>query len=411
MNKDRTYGIFSIPVIVGALGYFVDIYDLLLFGIIRKSSLADLGLSPDDVLTKGELIIGIQMAGLMIGGIIWGVMGDKKGRLSVLFGSIILYSLANVANGMVQNVTQYAILRFIAGIGLAGELGAGITLVSELLPKNKRGIGTSLVAGIGLTGAVVAFFISQQFDWRTCYYIGGGMGFLLLILRVFVFESGMFNEVKNMDVQRGNFLMFFNNKKRFSKYMKSIFIGLPTWFVIGVLVSFSDKFGTEFGIEEAVQPGRAIMYAYVGISIGDVLIGLISQWLKSRKKALYIFYGLTIVFMALYFNQANGSAQQMYWICAGLGFATGFWAIFVTMAAEQFGTNLRATAATTVPNMVRGSLPLILILFTWLREITSFITGGIITGIIIMIITIIAAYFTEETFHKDLKFVESDQID
>jgi MFS transporter, putative metabolite:H+ symporter len=410
MIKERSYGIFSIPVIVGALGYFVDIYDLLLFGIIRKSSLADLGLSAEEVLTKGEFILGIQMAGLMIGGIIWGVMGDKKGRLSVLFGSIILYSLANVANGMVQNVTQYAVLRFIAGVGLAGELGAGITLVSELLPKNKRGIGTSLLAGIGLTGAVVAFFISQQFDWRTCYYIGGGMGFLLLILRVFVFESGMFHEVKEMKVQRGNFLMFFTNKERFSKYIKSILIGLPTWFVIGVLVSFSDKFATEFGIAEPVQPGRAIMYAYVGISIGDVMVGLLSQYLKSRKKALYVFYGLTIIFMAFYFMQHNGSAQQMYMICAGLGFATGFWAIFVTMAAEQFGTNLRATAATTVPNMVRGSLPLIILLFTWLREITSFITGGIITGIIIMIITIIAAWFSEETFHKDLKFVESNDI-
>jgi MFS family permease len=392
---------------VGALGYFVDIYDLLLFGIIRKASLASLGLTPAEVLSEGEFIISVQMAGLMIGGVIWGVMGDKKGRLSVLFGSIVLYSLANIANGMVQTVEQYAWLRFIAGIGLAGELGAGITLVAELLPKEKRGIGTSLVAGIGLTGAVVAYFISKQFDWRICYYIGGAMGLLLLILRVSVFESTMFKEVKESNVSRGNFFMFFTNKERFSKYIKCILIGLPTWFVIGVLVSFSDKFGTEFGIQEIIEPGKAIMFAYVGISLGDIAIGFISQWLKSRKKALFIFYGLTIISMVFYFLQKDGSADNMYLICAALGFSTGFWAIFVTIAAEQFGTNLRATAATTVPNMVRGALPLIILLFKYLRESTDYVTGGIITAIIIMVITLVAAWFTKETFSKDLKYVES----
>lgn len=402
-----TYGIFSVPVIVGALGYFVDIYDLLLFGIIRKPSLASLGLSPEQVLSQGEFIISIQMIGLMIGGILWGVMGDKKGRLSVLFGSILLYSLANIANGMVQTVNQYALLRFIAGIGLAGELGAGVTLVSELLSKEKRGIGTSMVAGIGLTGAVVAYFISKQFDWRVCYYIGGAMGLILLVLRVGVFESGMFKEVKEMEVSRGNFFSFFTNKERFFKYMKCILIGLPTWFVIGVLVSFADKFATEFGITEPVSPGKAIMYAYVGISVGDILIGLLSQVLKSRKHALYIFYVLTMIFMALFFMQKGGSSSTMYLLCGGLGFATGFWAIFVTIAAEQFGTNLRATAATTVPNMVRGALPLILLLFKVLREATDYVTGATITAVIIMAITWIAAYFTTETFGKDLKYVEA----
>jgi MFS transporter, putative metabolite:H+ symporter len=406
MTTNRNYGILSIPVIVGALGYFVDIYDLLLFGIIRKQSLADLGLTPDQVTSIGENIISVQMAGLLIGGIIWGIMGDKRGRLSVLFGSIILYSLANIANGLVENTTQYMWVRFIAGVGLAGELGAGITLVSELLPKEKRGIGTSMVAGIGLTGAVVAYFISQEFNWRICYFIGGGLGFLLLILRVSVYESGMFHEVKRSGVSRGNFLMFFNNAVRFKKYMLSILIGLPTWFVIGILVSFSDQFAQRFGIEEAVSPGKAIMYAYVGIAIGDVLIGLISQGLKSRKKALFLFYGLTIVFMIMYFMQNGGSADQMYWICAGLGFATGFWAIFVTMAAEQFGTNLRATAATTVPNMVRGALPLIILLFKWLRTTTDYITAAMITGAIVMCITIVAAWFSKETFGKDLNFIE-----
>jgi putative MFS transporter len=405
--EKRTYGIISIPVIIGALGYFVDIYDLLLFGIIRKTSLRSLGLSEEMVLSSGEFIISVQMVGLLIGGILWGVMGDKKGRLSVLFGSIILYSLANIANGMVQTVNQYALLRFIAGVGLAGELGAGITLVSELLPKDRRGLGTSLVAGLGLTGAVVAYFISKQFDWRICYYIGGVLGLLLLVLRVSVFESGMFKQVKEMNVSRGDFFMFFTDKERFFKYLRCILIGLPTWFVIGVLVTFSDQFGIRMGIAEAIDPGRAIMFAYVGISLGDIAIGFVSQALKSRRKALFIFYILTMIFMVLFFMQKNGTASAMYLLCAGLGFSTGFWAIFVTMAAEQFGTNLRATAATTVPNMVRGSLPLMIILFKWLRETTDYITGGIITGVIIMIITWIAAYYTKETFSKDLMYVEA----
>lgn len=402
----KSHSVFNITVIVAALGYFVDIYDLLLFSIIRKPSLTSLGLSPELVVTKGELILGIQMAGLLAGGIIWGIMGDKKGRLSVLFGSIILYSLANIANGFVQTVEQYATVRFIAGLGLAGELGAGITLVSELLSKEKRGIGTSLVAGIGLTGAVVAFFISQEFDWRVCYYIGGGLGLLLLLLRISVFESGMFNHIKQLPVSRGNFLMFFTDKKRFKKYILSILIGLPTWYVIGVLVSFSDKFAEEFGITEKVSPGKAVMYAYAAIAVGDVLIGLVSQWLKSRRKALYIFYSISALFVLLYFLQGGGSPAKMYIICAGLGFGTGFWAIFVTMGAEQFGTNLRATAATTIPNMVRGALPLILLLFNGLRSATDYVTGGWITGIIVMLISAIAIIMIDETFGKDLNYIE-----
>ena len=406
MNK-RTYGILSVPVLVAAMGYFVDIYDLLLFSIIRKQSLSSIGLSAEDILTQGEFILSVQMVGLLIGGILWGVLADKKGRLSVLFGSILLYSLANIANGFVNTVEQYAWLRFIAGIGLAGELGAGITLVAELLPKEKRGIGTSMVAGVGLTGAIVAYFISMEFDWRTCYFIGGGMGLLLLMLRVSVFESGMFRQIQEMKVKRGNFLSFFTSKERFYKYIKCILIGLPCWFVFGVLVSFSDKFAEELGITEIVSPGKAIMYAYIGLSLGDIAIGFVSQALRSRKKALYIFYCLTMIFLVLFFMQKGGDSDTMYILCAGLGFATGSWAIVITMAAEQFGTNLRATAATTVSNMVRGVLPLIILLFKYLREATDYITGGIIVAVIITIITWVAAIFTKETFGKDLNYVET----
>ncbi len=408
MQTEKKFSFFNIAIIVAALGYFVDVYDLLLFGIIRVPSLQSLGLSADQIKLDGESIISWQMGGLIIGGILWGVMGDKKGRLSVLFGSILLYSLANIANGFVQDVTQYKLIRFIAGIGLAGELGAGITLVSELTPKDKRGVATSLVAGIGLTGAVLAYFMKQSFDWRTCYFIGGGLGLILLVLRISIAESGMYDKIKKQEVEKGNFFMLFNKTERLRRYLLSILVGLPTWFVIGVLVTFSNDFAKALGITEAIDAGKGIMYAYVGISIGDILIGLLSQQLKSRKKALYIFYGITSLFMLLFFTYLkNGTADQMYWICAGLGFGTGFWAIFVTIAAEQFGTNIRATAATTIPNMVRGMLTIfILPLFKALRSATDQLTAGWLTGLIIMIITIIAAALTKETFGKDLDFVE-----
>jgi predicted MFS family arabinose efflux permease len=401
--------VFNIAVLVAALGYFVDIYDLLLFSIIRIPSLQSFGLSKEQITIDGEGIIIWQMAGLLIGGIIWGVMGDKKGRLSVLFGSIILYSLANIANGFAQNVEQYKLIRFVAGLGLAGELGAGITLVSELTPKEKRGIATSFVAGIGITGAVLAFIMKENFYWRTCYFIGGGLGLLLLLLRISVFESGMYHQVKKMDIQRGNFFMLFTNASRLKRYILSILIGLPTWLVIGVLVTFSDKFGEEMGVKEKIDPGKAIMYAYAAISVGDILIGFVSQWFKSRKKALFLFYGITAVFLVLFFTiQWNGSASRMYWICAGLGFGTGFWAIFVTMAAEQFGTNLRATTATTIPNMVRGMLAIfILPVFKAIRNVTDYYTGGWITALIVMLITVSASLFIVETFGKDLDYIET----
>ncbi len=403
--EKKPVSIFNIAVIVAALGYFVDIYDLLLFSIIRIPSLRDLGLNDAQIASDGLYIINAQMIGLMLGGIAWGVLGDKKGRLKVLFASIILYSLGNIANGFVQNVEQYAIIRFITGFGLAGELGAGITLVSELLPKNKRGIGTSLVAGIGLTGAVVAFFIKENFHWRTCYFIGGGLGFMLLFLRVGVLESGMF-QTMDKSVSKGNFFMFFTNAGRLKKYLLCILIGLPTWYVIGILVSFSKEFGEYMNIRGTVDPGKAIMFAYAAISVGDIAIGFLSQALRSRKKSLYIFYGITAVAIAWFFSLEGASVNAVYAACALLGFGTGFWAIFVTIAAEQFGTNIRATAATTVPNMVRGSLALISLLFTAMIPSAGYVVSGLITGVVVLIIAVISAIMTEETFNKELNYIE-----
>lgn len=406
---NKQLGVLSFPVIVAALGYFVDIYDLLLFSIIRIPSLKSLGLNDTQIAQQGLLIINIQMIGLLLGGIIWGVLGDKKGRLKVLYASIILYSIGNIANGFIQTVPQYAFVRFITGIGLAGELGAGITLVTELLPKEKRGIGTSMVAGIGLTGAVVAFFLKEEFDWRTCYFIGGGLGLVLLLLRVGVLESGMFKSIQQSTVSKGNFFMLFSNGRRFRKYLSSILIGLPTWYVIGILITFSKEFGSSMQIRGVIDPGKAVMFAYAAISVGDILAGFVSQWLKSRKKALYVYYAITALSILWFFNLQGSTANQLYLVCALMGFGTGFWAIFVTMAAEQFGTNIRATAATTVPNMVRGSLILVSILFAQLHRTTGdYVRAGWITGIVVLIIGIASVILAEETYHKDLNYVEGE---
>ncbi len=412
MNQNKQIGLLSLPVFVAALGYFVDVYDLLLFTIVRQTSVMSIGSTAETIIVDSAHIINWQMSGLLLGGILWGVLGDKKGRLKVLFGSILLYSVANILTSFVQNVDQYAYCRFIGGIGLAGELGAGITLVSEMLPKHKRGIGTSMVAGIGLFGAVFAYFTFKYTDdWRLCYQIGGVLGFFLLILRVKVAESFMFESVKLSKLDKGNFFMFFQNKKRFVKYITAILIGLPTWFVIGVLINYSNKFASSLYGINLIDSGRSIMLAYIGIATGDLLIGYVSQYFKSRKKALMLFYILSIIGMILFFSPFNNNDSRMYLICAFLGFSTGYWAIFNQMAAEQFGTNLRATAATTIPNMVRGALPLINFLFLDILQKKlgwDILQSGMLTGSIVMVITLIAYFFTEETYHKDLDYMEHD---
>ncbi len=410
--NNKQIGLFSLPVLVAALGYFVDVYDLLLFTIVRQPSVLAVGSTLETIIVDSAHIINWQMSGLLIGGILWGIIGDKQGRLKVLFGSILLYSLANILTAYVQTVDQYAYCRFVGGIGLAGELGAGITLVSEMLPKNKRGIGTSMVAGIGLFGAVFAYFTFKYTqDWRLCYKIGGGLGFFLLVLRVRVAESFMFESAKLANINKGNFFLFFSSYKRFSKYIKAILIGLPTWFVIGVMVNYSNKFATGLYGDNLIDSGRSVMFAYIGIAVGDLLIGWVSQYFQSRKKALLLFYTISILGMVLFFSTFNNSDTRMYAICAFLGFSTGYWAIFNQMAAEQFGTNLRATAATTIPNMVRGALPLINFLFLDILQKSmgwTIVQSGIVTGTIVMGITLIAFVFTEETYHKDLDYLEHD---
>ncbi len=410
MNQ-KQYGIFSLPVIVGALGFFVDIYDLLLFSIVRKSSLTDLGVASNELKNFGESIVSWQMFGLTIGGILWGMLGDKKGRKSVLFGSILLYSLATIANGLVTTVEQYTILRFIAGLGLAGELGASITLTSELLPKEKRGIAAAIIATSGVMGTITAYFIHtlSNEDWRLCYFIGGGMGISLLLLRVSVLESNMYDAAKNKQLKMGSFWMLISNKERFFRYLRSILIGLPVWYVIGVLISFSDEFAKQFGIANFDQP-KALMLQYVALAFGDMAAGIFSNYIKSRKKTLLIYYGIISIFIALFFiTKGGGSTASLYLLCMGLGFGSGISVLYITMSAEQFGTNLRATAAISIPNLVRGFLPIILALFQLLRSekfFNNYVTAAWITGVLVLLSGFVAVLFTKETFGKDLNFVE-----
>lgn len=396
----------TLIIIVAALGYFVDIYDLILFSIVRVKSLKELGVPDADLLDVGATIINSQMFGMLLGGILWGVLGDKRGRLSVLFGSIILYSLANIANGFANSVSSYTIIRFIAGVGLAGELGAGITLVTESMSKENRGYGTMIVAGVGLFGAVAAALIGGHYTWQTSYFIGGGMGLLLLLLRVGLAESGLFKDVKETNIERGNILMLFNNAGRFKKYICCILIGLPLWFVVGVLVTFSPEFGKALNATGILNAGEGIMYCYIGIAVGDIVAGFLCQLLKSRLKVMLIFLLLTAVAIVIYLYSFGLSPKTFIWLSLFLGFASGYWATFVTIASEQFGTNLRATVTTTVPNFVRGSLVIVIWGFQYFKEQLGILQGAMVVGAICLIIALIALSQLKETFKKDLDYVE-----
>ncbi len=399
----------SVPVVVAALGYLVDMYDLFLFSIVRVPSLKSLNLPPDSMMQSGLLLLNLQMAGMLIGGIVWGILGDKRGRLSVLFGSIIIYSLANIANGMVQTLSAYAILRFIAGFGLAGELGAGITLVSEILPTKIRGYGTTLVATLGVMGALLAYLVSHHFDWRTSYYIGGVLGLVLLILRFRVFESGIFLQLKEQNIVRGNFLMLFTNKERLVKYLTSIIIGMPIWFVVGILITFSPEFGKAMGIEQPIDAGKAVLFAFAGQVAGNIISGSLSQYLQNRKKVILLFMLMSFTFVLIYLVSSISSVNTLYAICACLGFCSGYWTLFITVAAELFGSNIRATVATTVPNFVRGTVIPLTSLFVLLKANMGILKSALIVGSGTYVVAVLALFYLEETFKKDINYNESHE--
>jgi putative MFS transporter len=399
--------VLNIIVIVAALGYFVDVYDLILFAIVRVPSLKSLGLSPVEIHDKGVFLLNMQMVGMLIGGLLWGILGDLKGRVSVLFGSIVLYSVANILNGFVTTVDAYGWLRLLAGIGLAGELGAGITLVSETMSKENRGYGTMVVVSFGVLGAVLAALIGKYFAWQTAYFIGGGLGLFLLLLRIGVYESGMYITVEKSNVSKGNFFQLFKTKQRAIKYLSCITIGLPIWFLIGILITFSNDFAAHLGIQ-GVVPGTAVMVFYLGTSFGDLMSGYLSQVLKNRKKVVYLYLFLTAIAIPLYLFSFHISLQLFYCLCAFLGLAAGYWAVFVTMASEQFGTNIRSTVTTTVPNFVRGALVPLLLCFEYIKNNLGLTAAALIVGFASVVIAFISLSGMEETHGKDLDYFEVD---
>ncbi|MDI1353343.1 MAG: MFS transporter [bacterium] len=419
MNLVKSSASLNKIIIVAALGYFVDIYDLVLFSVERKDSLTEIlgagNATPANLMNIGLSLLNWQMGGMLVGGLFWGILGDKKGRLSVLFGSILMYSVANIANGFVTNVQWYAVLRFISGFGLAGELGAGITLVSESMSKERRGIGTMIVATVGVFGAVVAGFMGNIIpNWRWSFFIGGGMGLLLLILRMGVLESGMFESAKKSGARKGNFFDLFRTRKTAIQYLSVIMIAVPVWYVMGILITFSPEIFVSMGVTHfKPDAGKSIMYAYIGITVGDLASGLISQLLKSRKKALAIFMSLTAGSIVLYFKLAIISEVYYYTIITVIGFATGYWAVFMSTAAELFGTNIRATATTTAPNFVRGSVIFLAFLFKFFQNFVFTNEGtsnaqnaAIAVGFVVAVLAAIAWFNLKETFHKDLNYLE-----
>lgn len=408
MKRHSWKDVVNLTVIVGALGYFVDIFDLILFPIIRTKSLTDLGVAPDQILPTFVYLFNFQMIGMLVGGVLWGILGDKKGRMSVLFGSITLYSLANIANAFVTTIPAYAAMRFLAGLGLSGELGAAITLVSEVLPKEIRSYGTAVVASVGITGALVADFVGNTLSWRGAFITGGVLGLLLLVLRIKVTDSGMFKELARQTVAKGNFLMLFTNAARFSRYLRSILIGIPIWYVVAILVASSPELAKSLGVVGAVNPGHAIASCYLGLAIGDLGSGIFSQWIASRKRTVLIFQGLTLATVLITLLSRGMSAQAYYAMCVALGFSAGYWAVFVTIASEQFGTNMRATVTVTVPNFVRGAVVPITTSFLALKAHWGIVHSALFIGLSCLAVAALSLWGMEETHAKDLNFLEVD---
>lgn len=398
----------ALTILVSALGYFVDIFDLLLFSIVRIQSLKSLGVTEESLRAMGILLLNTQMAGLLLGGIVWGVIGDKYGRLSVLFGSILVYSLANIANGFVTSVNEYCVWRFITGFGLAGELGIGVTLASELLPRLSRGLGTTFIATIGVLGATFAAVIADMTDWRTAYIIGGVMGLCLLALRVKARESGLYKKIsqEKKDKGRGNLLLFFKKPELLGRYIAVVLIGAPLWTMVGIFITFTPEFGKDFGMTNIPTAGKAVFYCYLGLAFGDLFSGVLSQYLKSRRKSVAISLCLLVFFVGLFVTMQTGSLAVYYSLCGLMGFGAGYWAMFVQMGAEQFGTNLRATAATSIPNIVRGLTIPAAYGFNTLIPLIGVTASGVVVMSVTVILAFISLWMIRETFHADLDYID-----
>lgn len=406
-------------IVVAALGYFVDIYDLVLFNVVKRESLEALGLAGEELKHYDVSLFNWQMGGMLLGGLLWGILGDKRGRVQVLFGSIVVYSLANIANAFVTDTATYAACRIIAGIGLAGELGAGITLVVESMERTQRGWGTMVIVTFGALGGVVARLVGGQGaawadalglglqGWQMAYIVGGGLGLLLLVMRAGAFESGLFKSaLQRADVVKGSLRLLFATRERAWRYAASVLIGLPVWFVVGVLINQSDTIAAAIGVRGTVHVGDSVMWGYVGLSAGDLLSGVLSQLLRSRRKVVLI-YLVALAALTLVFTLSTDiSLPWFHALCCLLGISTGFWALFVTIASEQFGTNLRSTVTNTAPNLVRGATIPITLGFTALIPHVGAPWAAITVGAACIGLSLIGTLAVKESFHSDMDFME-----
>ncbi len=396
---------FAATFVVAALGYFVDIYDLVLFGVVRIESLKAIGIPADQLLDSGMLLINCQMAGMLIGGFFWGVLADKKGRTTVMMASILLYSLANLANAFVFSLNSYAILRFIAGFGLSGEVGAAVTLISESALKHRRTLWTTGLTFFGLLGAVAAGLVGDGLHWKVAYIVGGVMGLLLLFLRLRVAESLIFTE--SPQKHRGRIDLFVRSKARLLRYLACVLVGVPIWFIVGILMTFAPELMKAEGMHEVVSAGRAILFCYVGLSIGDLTSGVMSHWFQSRRGVVGFFLLLSAGMIAIYLNSIGLGMTGFYALCVLLGFSGGYWAVYVTMVAESFGTNIRGTAVIMVTNWMRGSVVLMTSGVQLLQNYFSLAQSALVMAVIVLAMACVSLIYLTETFGRDLDYRET----
>jgi putative MFS transporter len=394
---------------IAAFGYFVDLFDLVLYGAVRVDSLQSLGYQGKELFEVGANLLNIQMAGMLVGGIFWGILGDRRGRKEALFGSIFIYSLATFLNAYVHDFAGYATLRFLAGIGLAGELGSAITLVSETLPQASRGLGSAFVAAVGFFGAAMASYTSQHMSWQNAYRFGGALGVLLLLSRVSVKESILFlkTHANNPNASFGSLGYLFSSGRRVKLMLLAFLAGVPIWYVAGILSYFAPEFAKELKTTGIVTAGTTIMMGYLGSIMGDIACGFLSQKLKSRKKAVLIFMilgGLIAIIHPLF--MVGGSALSFYWVRFGIGFGNGFFAILIAWIAEMFGTNLRATLTSTLANLIRASVIPITFAFLHFNPTYGLLKTSAALGCFVFVLGIISVLNMPETFSRDLHYLE-----
>lgn len=395
-----------LAIIASALGFFVDLYDIIILSIVRTKSLLEIGIPEVELLSKGVTLINIQMAGMLIGGFIWGIIGDKFGRLSVLFGSIILYSLATFANAYAGSFETYLILRFLAGLGLAGELGAAITLVTEQMPQKYRGVGPAIIGGCGMLGAIFGAYIGGKYSWQFTYQLGGGLGFLLLILRLGVLESGLFNQMKEKTNRKGDLRLLFKNKDYIIKYLSICLLGFPVWFVNGVVMTFTPEIAKAWGMNPSPTVSAVFTFYFIGFTFGDLTGGFVSQYLQSRKKAIRLYLSMYALGAIVFFFIGNQSVTIYYSLLLFLGFCVGYSIVLLTLAAEQYGTNIRATVTTSSLNILRATVIPQTLLFGFLNPILGTVNSAMVVGVIAILLAFWGLSNLEETFHKDLNFME-----